>query len=193
MRDLWKRVESCTVCEHLQANVTKKVFGDGNVSADIVLVGEGPGEEEDATGHPFIGDAGELLTDIVTASGLKREELFICNAVKCRCWSQKGVAVKNRTPKDREIAACNHFLLSQLRIIQPKVIVGMGGTAIAALKGVKLREVRSTKEAGLTQQADDIWYVWTYHPAYPIYRGRDVAIIEQMVNHLNKAKEIARG
>ncbi len=193
MKRLWNDVEACALCEHLLPNVTKKVFGDGNVSADIVLVGEGPGEEEDATGHPFVGDAGELLTDIIAAAGLTRPEIFICNAMKCRCCSKKGEKVKNRTPKDREIATCQPFLLRQLQLIKPKVIVGLGGTAIATLKRVKLKEVRSTQLAGLTERGKGAWYLWTYHPSYPIYRGRDVALIDQMVGHLKKAKEMAHG
>jgi len=193
MQELWKQVEKCTVCEHLQPHVTKKVFGDGNVSADIVIVGEGPGEEEDATGHPFVGEAGVLLTDIASHVGLVREEIFIANAVKCRCWLKKGEKVKNRTPKDSEIAACRHFLAAQLNIVRPKVVIGLGGTAIAALKGVRLKDVKSTTMAGMTEKGKNCWFLWTYHPAYPIYRGRDVAIIEQMARHMKKAKEMARG
>ncbi len=192
MKRLWNDVESCTLCEHLLPNVTKKVFGDGNVSADIVLVGEGPGEEEDATGHPFVGDAGELLTNVINASGLNREELFICNAVKCRCSSIKGIKVKNRKPNQREMGNCQPYLLQQLQIIKPKAIVGLGGTAIATLKNLKPKDVKSTQLAGLTERGKSAWYLWTYHPSYPIYRGRDVAIIEQMVSHFKKAKELAR-
>lgn len=192
MRSLWTEVEQCSACEHLQENVTKKVFGDGNVSADIMIVGEGPGAEEDATGHPFVGEAGTLLTDIMHHAGLTREEVFICNAVKCRCWSKKGVAVKNRTPRDSEIDKCRVHLGAQLNIVRPKVVVGLGGTAIAALKGAKLHDVKSTQLAGFTERGKSCWYLWSYHPAYPIHRGRDVAIIEQMVHHLRKAKEMAR-
>ena len=192
MQRLWGAVEACTSCEHLQPHVTKKVFGDGNVSADIVLVGEGPGAEEDATGHPFVGDAGELLTDILHHAGLRREELFICNAVKCRCSSVKGFTVKNRKPNQREMANCQPYLLQQLQLVKPKVIVGLGGTAIATLKNVKTKDVKSTQLAGLTERGKNAWYVWTYHPSYPIYRGRDVAIIEQIVGHFQKAKEMSR-
>lgn len=193
MQKLWKKVESCVVCEHLQPHVTKKVFGDGNVSSDIVLVGEGPGEEEDSCGHPFVGEAGKLLSDILDHAGLDRERIFICNAVKCRCWSKRGEVVKNRKPKDSEIQACSSFLSEQLRIIQPRIVVGMGGTAVAALKKIPSSRVKSTRMAGLTERSKKCWYLWTYHPAYPIYRGRDLLVIEQMVRHMKKAKEIASG
>jgi DNA polymerase len=193
MRKLWADVEACRVCEHLQENVTQKVFGDGNVSADVMLVGEGPGAEEDASGHPFVGDAGILLTDILRHSGFpNREEIFICNAVKCRCWSKKGIVVKNRKPNEKELAACRPFLSAQLQIVRPKVVVGLGGTAIAALKNMKLKDVKSTKLAGFTERGKNAMYMWTYHPSYPIYRGRDVALIEQMVSHFVKVKEMSR-
>lgn len=194
MKNLWEQVKPCVLCENLQPHVTKKVFGDGSVFAKVMLVGEGPGEDEDASGHPFVGEAGQLLTDILGMAGFpRREELFIANTVKCRCWSKKGVKVKNRKPAQREILRCRPFLAKQIAIVQPKVIVGLGGTAVAALKGVAPSSVKSTLTAGLTEKIDGRWCLWTYHPSYPIYRGRDVAIIEQMVSHLKKAKELSRG
>lgn len=194
MKELWGQVQPCTLCENLQEHVTKKVFGDGSVFAKVMLVGEGPGEDEDASGHPFVGEAGHLLTDILAMAGFpRREELFIANTVKCRCWSMKGVKLKNRKPAQREILRCWPFLAKQIEIVQPKVIVGLGGTAVAALKGVAPSSVKSTQTAGLTEKIDGRWCLWTYHPSYPIYRGRDVAIIEQMIGHLKKAKELSCG
>lgn len=193
MERLWEQVNTCEYCKHLQKHVTQKVFGDGNVSAKIALVGEGPGEEEDSCGHPFVGEAGKLLSDILDHAGLDREKIFICNAVKCRCWMKKGETVRNRKPKNSEIRACSSFLSKQLQIIQPRVVVGMGGTAIAALKKIPSAQAKPTRMAGLTERSRKCWYLWTYHPAYPIYRGRDLLVIEQMVRHMKKAKEIASG
>jgi DNA polymerase len=194
MKELWGRVQSCMLCENLQEHVTRRVFGDGSVFSKVMLVGEGPGEEEDASGHPFVGDAGVLLTDILSMAGFPdRDKIFIANTVKCRCWSKKGVKLKNRKPARREILRCWPFLAKQIEIVQPKVIVGLGGTAIAALKGVAPSAVKSTLTAGLTEKIGGRWYVWTYHPSYPIYRGRDVALIEAMVSHIKKAKELSRG
>jgi DNA polymerase len=182
----------CTLCD--REHVTKYVFGDGSVHARVMLVGEGPGEEEDASGRPFVGEAGQLLTDILAHAGFPdRDLLFIANAVKCRRTSLKGVKLKNKKPNESEIARCQMFLQGQLEIVKPKVVVGLGGTAIAALKGLKTKDVKSTQMAGLTEKGPNCWYVWTYHPSYPIYRGRDLALIEQMVKHIKKAKELARG
>ena len=193
MEDLWRQVERCPRCEHLQEHVNKRVFGDGSVHARVMLVGEGPGADEDASGHPFVGEAGQLLTDILTMAGFPdRNHLFIANTVKCRCWSKKGITLKNRKPSQKEILACWPFLARQIKIVNPKVIVGLGGTAIAALKGVSPSSVKSTRTAGLTEKIEGRWHLWTYHPSYPIYRGRDVALIEQMVAHLTKAKELSR-
>jgi DNA polymerase len=192
MRRLWDRVQTCTLCD--REHVTKYVFGDGSVHARVMLVGEGPGEEEDASGHPFVGEAGQLLTDILNMAGFpRREELFIANTVKCRRTSLKGVKLKNKKPSDGELARCSVFLQSQLEIVRPKVVVGLGGTAIAALKGLRSKDVKSTKMAGLTEKGKNCWYVWTHHPSYPIYRGRDLALIEAMVKHIKKAKEMSRG
>jgi len=192
MERLWNRVKTCVRCDREYVN--KYVFGDGSVNARVMIVGEGPGEEEDATGHPFVGEAGELLTDILNMAGFpRREELFIANAVKCRRTSRRGDRLKNKKPSDGEVARCSVFLQNQLEIVKPRVVVGLGGTAIASLKGLKTKDVKSTQMAGLTEKGPNCWYLWTYHPAFPIYRGRDVAIIEQMVSHFKKAKELSRG
>jgi DNA polymerase len=120
-----------------------------------VLVGEGPGATEDALGRPFVGKAGELLNEILSAIELPRESVYITNVVKCR-------PPQNRKPLPDEIAACLPFLFRQLQLIRPKVIVAMGGTAAEALLGVKksLGELR-----GKVHRLDGIPLVVTYHPA----------------------------
>src|SRR5205807_9910843 len=115
----------CTRCRlHKQRN--KIVFGAGNPRAELVFVGEGPGHDEDIQGLPFVGRAGKLLTQMIEAMGLQREDVYICNVVKCR-------PPENRTPEDDEVSTCSPFLLRQLEVISPKVIVCLGAVAAKTL------------------------------------------------------------
>ena len=123
-------VQGCTKCG-LCENRTQTVFGEGNPDADLVFVGEGPGEEEDRTGRPFVGRAGELLTKMIIAMGLTRQDVFICNIVKCR-------PPRNRAPMPEEVTACWGYLIRQLQIIAPKVIVTLGNPATQNLLDTKI-------------------------------------------------------
>jgi DNA polymerase len=120
-----------------------------------MLVGEGPGQTEDATGRPFVGRAGELLTEILAAIGFAREEVFICNVVKCR-------PPQNRKPLPDEMTACSHYLVNQIELIRPKVILALGATAAEALLGTRksLADLR-----GKVHSYRGIPLVVTYHPA----------------------------
>lgn len=145
----------CTRCK-LHRRRNKIVFGVGNPRARLVFVGEGPGADEDAQGEPFVGRAGKLLTQMIEAMGLKRDEVYICNVVKCR-------PPENRTPEPDEIETCSPYLLRQLDVIKPQVIVCLGAVAAKALLGV------NTSMSKLRQQ----WFEFrsakllaTYHPAY---------------------------
>ncbi len=122
---LKKQIESCARCS-LNLNRKQAVFGAGNVNAELLFIGEAPGEEEDIQGLPFVGRAGKLLTDIISAMGLRRDDVFICNAVKCR-------PPNNRTPTDEEIMLCNPYLMEQIEIIKPKIIVALGAVSVRAL------------------------------------------------------------
>src|SRR5579862_5564994 len=115
----------CTRCK-LHHRRTKIVFGVGNPHAELVFVGEGPGHDEDVQGVPFIGRAGQLLTQMIEAMGLKRDDVYIANVVKCR-------PPENRTPEKDEVSTCLPFLLRQLAAIQPKAIVCLGAVATQAL------------------------------------------------------------
>ena len=141
----------CFLCEGRK----KVVPGEGSSKADMVFVGEGPGQTEDETGRPFVGKAGELLTDILGALGLKREQVFICNVVKCR-------PPQNRKPLPDEMSACYPYLEAQLALIQPRVIVAMGATAAEALLQTRrsLADLRSK-----VHSYRGIPLVVTYHPA----------------------------
>jgi uracil-DNA glycosylase len=142
-------------CCGLCAGRTNAVPGEGNPKARLVLVGEGPGATEDATGRPFVGQAGQLLDSILQAIDVPRETVYITNIVKCR-------PPQNRKPLPDEIAACIPYLHRQLDLIRPKVIVALGGTAGEALLGVRksLGELR-----GKVHTFNGIPLVVTYHPA----------------------------
>ncbi|HYL91969.1 MAG TPA: uracil-DNA glycosylase [Alphaproteobacteria bacterium] len=148
-------IGDCTRCR-LHKGRTNIVFGVGNVNADLMFVGEGPGVDEDAQGEPFVGRAGQLLNNMISAMGLKREEVYIANVVKCR-------PPGNRTPEKDECDTCSPFLMKQIAVIQPKVIVALGAVAaknllamndsMASLRG-RWYDFRGSKLAV------------TYHPAY---------------------------
>jgi DNA polymerase len=154
-KDLEARAMACTACV-LHKGRTNVVFGVGNRSAQLVFVGEGPGADEDRQGEPFVGRAGQLLNKIITAMKWKREEVYICNVVKCR-------PPENRTPLPDEVAACNPYLTEQLELISPKVIVTLGGPAAKTL-------LKTTQ--GIMSLRGK-WYSYrgipvmpTYHPAF---------------------------
>ena len=114
-------IGECTRCR-LHKGRTNLVFGVGNVNADLMFVGEGPGADEDAKGEPFVGRAGQLLNNMISAMGIKREDVYIANVVKCR-------PPQNRTPEKDECDTCSPFLMRQIDIIKPKVIVALGAVA----------------------------------------------------------------
>jgi DNA polymerase len=142
----------CKLCE----GRTKLVFGEGSPEAKLVFVGEAPGRDEDLAGLPFVGEAGKLLTKIITAMGLTREEVYICNVVKCR-------PPKNRDPEDDEVEACLPFLKEQLNLIRPHVICILGRVAGQALLG---KDFSITRERGSWYSFMEIPVMPTFHPAY---------------------------
>lgn len=135
---------------------TKLVYGIGNPNARLVLVGEAPGREEDAQGEPFVGEAGRLLDKILLAMGLQREEVYICNVLKCR-------PPNNRDPLPEEVATCEAFLIRQVAAIRPQVIVGLGRFAVHCL--LKTKDPIS-RLRGEWQSYQGIPLMPTYHPAY---------------------------
>jgi uracil-DNA glycosylase family 4 len=148
-------IGDCTRCA-LHKGRNKLVFGDGSPTARLMFVGEGPGADEDAQGLPFVGRAGQLLNNMIGAMGLKREEVYIANVVKCR-------PPGNRTPEPEEANTCSQFLFRQIDVVRPEVIVALGATAatyllgqrqpLAGLRG-RVHSFRGTK------------LIVTYHPAY---------------------------
>jgi DNA polymerase len=139
MRQLWVETRTCKKCP-LHVFARTHVFGDGNVNAKVALVGEAPGMDEDACGHPFMGSAGRILDRSLEMAGLKRRELFICNVLVCHPPKEivMGAGRGNRAPTPAEISNCKERLHKQLHIVNPKVIVALGGTALSVLANPKI-------------------------------------------------------
>ncbi len=150
-----QEVLSCRACP-LHRTKKNYVFSDGDPRARLMFVGEAPGEDEDIQGKPFVGRAGQLLTKMIEAMGLKRQEVYICNVLKCR-------PPNNRSPQPEEVSACKGFLLRQIDIISPKVICCLGKHAAQALLDM---EVPITKMRGKEMDFNGRIMVPTYHPAY---------------------------
>ena len=149
-------IGDCTRCPLAYAGRHNIVFADGNPNADLMFVGEGPGADEDASGLPFVGKAGQLLNNMITAMGLTREDVYIANIVKCR-------PPKNRVPEPVEADTCSQFLLKQIDIVRPKVIVALGSTAATYLLGVRQSLVSLR---GRWHSSRGAKLVVTYHPAF---------------------------
>jgi uracil-DNA glycosylase family 4 len=158
-------IGDCTRCPLAYAGRHTIVFGDGDPNARLMFVGEGPGADEDATGLPFVGKAGQLLNNMIGAMGLRREEVYIANIVKCR---PQG----NRTPEFIEATTCSQFLLKQIDIVRPEVIVALGATAATYLLGVR-QSLASLR--GTWHTARNAKVAVTYHPAFLLRDPRQKA------------------
>jgi len=155
LKELRAKIGDCTLCK-LHKGRTNLVFGAGNPNAELMFIGEGPGRDEDMQGEPFVGLAGQLLTKIIEAMGYKRSDVYIANIVKCR-------PPQNRAPEPDEVDACVGFLMSQVDIIRPKVIVCLGNVAVQSLFGPTLK---ITKARGKFLEWQGIPVMPTYHPAF---------------------------
>lgn len=155
LNDLCREVAGCRLCT-LSKTRKNIVFGDGNASAKIVFVGEAPGADEDEQGLPFVGRAGQLLTNIIKAMGLERKDVYICNILKCR-------PPGNRNPLPDEIRLCEPFLKQQLQLISPQIICALGSFAAKTLLKT---ETPITVMRGRFHTYEGIKLMPTYHPAY---------------------------
>jgi len=155
LKELGEKVSVCTRCPlaETRANV---VFGEGSPRAELMFVGEAPGGEEDKQGKPFVGRAGQLLTKIIEAIGLRREDVFICNILKCR-------PPGNRNPFPSEIAMCSPYLHKQIELIKPKIICALGKFAAQTLLNT---ETPISRLRGNFSEYRGIKLMPTYHPAY---------------------------
>lgn len=153
--DVELRVKACTKCELSKTRRTT-VFGEGSPKADLVFVGEAPGEEEDLQGRPFVGRAGKFLDQMIERIGLRRDDVFICNVLKCR-------PPGNRDPEPGEVKACRDYLFTQLELIKPKVICALGRHAVNLLLDT---DARITKIRGKLTDFRGTTLLPTYHPSY---------------------------
>lgn len=168
LEDLKKDVLKCNMCG-LHSSRKNLVFGEGNPKAQLMFIGEAPGRDEDVQGKPFVGRAGKLLTKIIEAMGLKREDVYIANILKCR-------PPNNRNPKPDEINACINHLKSQIRIIQPKVICALGTFSAQRLLE---EETPISKLRGRFYLYEGIKFMPTYHPAYLLRNSSQKKIVWQ--------------
>lgn len=175
LRKTAKACERCRLCE------TRKqvVFGEGDENARLVFVGEAPGEEEDLQGRPFVGRAGKLLDQMIEQAGLSREEVYICNVLKCR-------PPHNRDPEPGEITACKEYLLSQLELIGPKVICTLGRHAYNTLMGV---DERITRIRGMVTQFKGTRLLPTFHPSFLL---RNEARIKEAWEDMDRLRHMLR-
>lgn len=180
----WQQLEeeiadcrACGLCEGRK----RVVPGEGNRETRVLFVGEGPGAEEDRQGRPFVGPAGQLLDRMLEAVGLRRDDVFIANVVKCR-------PPGNRTPTDDEAAACLPFLRRQTRLLHPEIIVCMGGTAVRHLID---RDARVSRQRGLWVSRGGVDMLSTYHPAALL--RREEWLIDSWRDMMALKERLARG
>ncbi|MGQ0797128.1 MAG: uracil-DNA glycosylase family protein [Methanobacteriota archaeon] len=178
-------IRACTRCR-LHAERTVAVPGEGPLDAGVVVVGEAPGRQEDAAGRPFVGSAGKVLDAALSSAGLARDDAFVTNVVKCR-------PPTNRRPRSDEVEACRPYLLAQIELVRPKVLVTLGATGLAALlgSGVEVKDARAR-----TNHALGLPLVATYHPAAVLYSRRlerDLAKdLRKVARHVRPAKPRVR-
>jgi uracil-DNA glycosylase family 4 len=153
---LAERVAGCTRCAELVRNRTRTVFGVGPIDVDLCFIGEAPGFDEDRRGEPFVGEAGQLLNRIIAACGMKREEVYICNILRCR-------PPGNRQPLPNEAANCREYLERTLELVRPKFICALGATAAQNLLGTS---VSISRLRGNFQDYRGIPVMCTFHPSY---------------------------
>lgn len=184
-QSLYDEIYACEKCD-LCRRIHNKVPGQGDVNARLMFIGEGPGADEDLQGLAFVGAAGQLLTKMIAAMGMTREEVYICNIVKCR-------PPQNRVPDPVEAAACLPYLRQQVALVKPKVIVLLGATAAKTL----IREdFRITRERGRWIEKKGVWFMPTYHPAALLRdesKKRDAWNDLQLVMEKLKELEAMRG
>jgi DNA polymerase len=160
--ELRERALACVKCSHLASSRANVVFGVGDINSPLMFVGEAPGADEDKQGEPFVGKAGQLLTRIIQTMGFSRETVYIANVLKCRP-DTPGQMAGNRKPTSDEMKTCLPYLNAQIDVIQPKVIVALGSTAVEGLLG---RAVAITRLRGNWQEFRGIPVMPTYHPSY---------------------------
>lgn len=167
-KEIWDDVRTCTKCDLCRTRLNT-VFGEGNPRADIMFIGEGPGRFEDETGRPFVGPAGQMLDELLGEIGIKREDIYIANVVKCR-------PPRNRDPKPEEIQACMPYLRAQTAFIKPKIIVGLGRYGSSLVLG---RDIRMGREHGKVNRVKNFIIIPTYHPSALLHNPGNIPDAKQ--------------
>lgn len=165
----------CIKCD-LHKSRRNSVPGEGPADAEVMFVGEGPGQNEDEQGRPFVGAAGKLLTELLESIGLSRSDVFITNIVKCR-------PPNNRAPRKSEIEVCNPYLMSQIELIKPRIICPLGTPAITTLLG---EEFTATRSHGKPTSKDNLIILPMYHPAAALYDASLRGVLESDFKVLKK-------
>jgi DNA polymerase len=191
--ELRAEAAACKACD-LWKTGTQTVFGEGSANAEIVFVGEQPGDKEDLAGRPFVGPAGRVLDEGLEAAGIDRSLAYVTNAVKHFKWTARGKRRIHQKPNAAELAACRPWLEAELAVIQPRVLVALGATAAQALLG---RQFRVTKQRGVPVESDLAPYVLaTVHPSSILRQETDedrAAAMEAFVADLQVVAKLLRG
>jgi uracil-DNA glycosylase len=187
--DLEGRAQGCTKC-NLCERRTNVVFGEGNPASPLVIVGEGPGENEDRTGRPFVGRAGQLLDECLKACGMTRRHVFITNVVRCRPTEEEGGRLKNRPPQGNEIETCvKEWLVPTLEVVQPLVILCLGSTPANAIihKGFKITQERGQFFEGTYSR----YAIASLHPAFILRQEGNSydATRQHLINDIESARK----
>nr|WP_238456356.1 uracil-DNA glycosylase [Desulfotruncus arcticus] len=182
VEDLTARAVGCKRCT-LGETRHSVVFGEGNLRAGLMLVGESPGEKEDETGRPFVGPAGRILNKILAEVGIRREDLYITGVIKCR-------PPQNRLPKKAEVSACVPFLKKQIELIRPKIIICLGSLATKTLLDPK---AKITEVRGKWFERGGIMMMPTYHPAAVFHDEEKLAAIREDFRQVKEAYKKASG
>jgi len=183
MTRLTQAVKQCTKCSELSSTRTQPVLGDGPVPCDIVFLGESPGFHEDQSGIPFCGPSGKLLEALARSVGLQRKvDYHILNVLKCR-------PPNNRDPYPKEVENCTPYLVQQLRVIQPKVVLALGKYAQAVLLGVPGNAIGVVQNMGHVYRHPDFYVVLSCHPRFT---SSDAEIVRAFKLHIKLAKHIAK-
>jgi uracil-DNA glycosylase family protein len=191
LRALGELAQACRACP-LFANATQAVFGEGPSSAKLVLIGEQPGNEEDLSGHPFVGPAGAVLEKALAEAAIDRREVYVTNAVKHFSWEPRGKRRIHKKPRISEIKACHPWLTAELTRIKPAVIVCMGTSAVQSLLGPKMT-IGAAKNQVLASAYGPV--VVTRHPSSVLrLREREErrAALDELVADLRRAAEVAK-
>lgn len=180
IEELKAKVEQCKNCK-LNSTRIHTVFGEGNIKAKVMFIGEGPGGDEDLQGRPFVGKAGKLMDNAFDVVGIKRDDVYIANIIKCR-------PPHNRDPEQDEIGACINYLRNQVIIIKPKIIVLLGRISLQTILG---KENKITASRGKWQEKKGILYMPTWHPAALLRdETKKIDFIYDLKQVVDKLKEI---